>query len=156
MDVLVGHSNHSIGRCIVSTRRFCKSTSLTLSLSVVIDAWEYFWHRMFHVSTFLYRHVHSVHHRLYVPYAFGALYNHPLEGFVFDSLGAVVAHLASGMTMRQAILFFVVSQIKTVDDHAGYRLWWDPCQFLFSNNADFHDIHHQAYGIKSNYSQPYL
>lgn len=97
-----------------------------------------------------------MHHRLYVPYAFGALYNHPLEGFLFDSLGATVAHELSGMTVRQATLLFGVSTLKTVDDHSGYRLWWDPCQMLFSNNADFHDIHHQSHGVKANFAQPYL
>ena len=124
--------------------------------SVVMDAWEYWWHRACHMSTFLYRNFHSWHHRLYVPYAFGALYNHPLEGLVFDTLGAAVSHALSGMTMRQAILFFVISEVKTVDDHSGYKLWWDPFQFLFNNNSDYHDIHHQAYGIKSNFSQPFL
>lgn len=122
----------------------------------IIDTWQYFLHRLFHTSRFLYKHVHSVHHRLYVPYAFGALYNHPLEGFLFDTLGATVAHELSGMTVRQATLLFGVSTFKTVDDHSGYRLWWDPCQLFFSNNADFHDIHHQSHGIKANYAQPYF
>lgn len=70
--------------------------------SFILDAWQYFFHRLFHLNTFLYRHVHSVHHRLYVPYAFGALYNHPLEGFVLDSLGAVVSEAGARMTTRQA------------------------------------------------------
>jgi hypothetical protein len=48
--------------------------------SFVMDAWQYVLHRTFHESRFLYKHFHSHHHRLYVPYAFGALYNHPLEG----------------------------------------------------------------------------
>ena len=60
------------------------------------------------------------------------------------------------MSLREATLFFVLSTMKTVDDHSGYRIWWDPCQWLFRNNADYHDIHHQAYGIKSNFSQPFL
>lgn len=122
----------------------------------IIDTWQYFLHRAFHTSTFLYKHIHSVHHRLYVPFAFGALYNHPLEGFLFDTLGATLAHELSGMTVRQATLLFGVSTMKTVDDHAGYRLWWDPCQLFFSNNADFHDIHHQSHGIKANFAQPYF
>jgi len=72
-----------------------------------------------HVNTFLYRHIHSWHHRLYVPYAFGALYNHPLEGFTLDTVGAMVAHTLAGLTTRQAILFFAISTAKTVDDHCG-------------------------------------
>jgi sphinganine C4-monooxygenase len=35
---------------------------------------------------------------LYVPYAFGALYNHPFEGFLLDTLGAAIAFKVAGMT----------------------------------------------------------
>jgi sphinganine C4-monooxygenase len=97
-----------------------------------------------HVNKFLFKHIHSVHHRLYVPYAFGSLYNHPVEGFLLDSLGAVIAETISGMTTRQAILLFSFSTLKTVDDHCGYRLPFDPLQWLSGNNADYHDIHHQV------------
>lgn len=109
-----------------------------------MDTWQYFLHRAMHVNKFLYRHLHSVHHRLYVPYAFGALYNHPIEGLILDSLGTAMAEGLSFMTPRQAIVLFTVSTLKTVDDHCGYRLPFDPLQIMTSNNADYHDIHHQV------------
>ncbi|MBW0468498.1 hypothetical protein O181_008213 [Austropuccinia psidii MF-1] len=124
--------------------------------SFVLDTWQYFWHRAFHQNHFLYKHIHSVHHRLYCPYSFGALYNHPLEGFVLDSLGAVVAHWASAMSIRQACALFGITTAKTVDDHCGLALPWDPLQHLFGNNAAYHDIHHQQIGLKKNFSQPYF
>lgn len=124
--------------------------------SFLLDTWQYFWHRAFHINQFLYKHIHSVHHRLYCPYAFGALYNHPLEGFILDTLGAVVAHWASGMSVRQATFLFGISTAKTVDDHCGLALPFDPLQHLFGNNAAYHDIHHQQFGIKKNFSQPYF
>lgn len=52
--------------------------------------------------------------------------------------------------------FFTCSTIKTVDDHCGYSLPWDPLQHITSNNAGYHDIHHQSWGIKTNYSQPFF
>ncbi|GLB43434.1 putative fatty acid hydroxylase superfamily protein [Lyophyllum shimeji] len=122
----------------------------------VIDTWQYFLHRLMHVNKFLYKQLHSVHHRLYVPYAFGALYNHPVEGFLLDSLGAGLAEMLTGMTTRQATLLFVFSTLKTVDDHCGYSLPFDPLQLMSGNNADYHDIHHQTIGIKSNFSQPFF
>ncbi|THH19230.1 hypothetical protein EW146_g1889 [Bondarzewia mesenterica] len=122
----------------------------------VMDTWQYILHRSMHVNKFLYKHLHSVHHRLYVPYAFGALYNHPLEGFLLDSVGAVLSEVLSFMTVRQAAFFFVFSTCKTVDDHCGYSLPFDPLQWLSGNNADYHDIHHQVVGIKSNFSQPFF
>lgn len=139
----------------------------------VIDTWQYFLHRLMHNNAFLYKHFHSVHHRLYVPYAFGALYNHPIEGLLLDTAGAFIAQLISFMSTRQAMLLFTVSSLKTVDDHCGYRLPFDPLQVFAANNADYHDIHHQvcrtwsyfysnrlnalqAIGIKSNFSQPFF
>lgn len=99
---------------------------------------------------------HSRHHRLYVPYAFGALYNHPVEGFLLDTAGTGVGFLTSGMTNRQSMWFFTFSTIKTVDDHCGYAFPWDPLQHLTANNAAYHDIHHQSWGIKNNFSQPFF
>lgn len=136
-------------------------------------------HRTAHQVTFLYRTVHSWHHRLYVPYAFGALYNHPLEGFALDTCGSVLAHEIVGFTTRQAMLFFVISTMKTVDDHCGFAFPWDPFQHITGNNADYHDIHRkwrafrgcpcrsrdlsshgtpadQVAGLKKNYSQPWF
>ncbi|KAL2754709.1 hypothetical protein ACRALDRAFT_1042358 [Sodiomyces alcalophilus JCM 7366] len=124
--------------------------------SVILDTWQYFLHRLMHVNKWLYTTFHSRHHRLYVPYAYGALYNHPVEGFLLDTLGAGLAYKATGMTQRLGVLFFCLSTIKTVDDHCGYSLPWDPVQHLTSNNAAYHDIHHQTWGIKSNFSQPFF
>ena len=121
-----------------------------------VDTWNYFMHRAMHVNRFLYNWLHIRHHRLYVPYAYGALYNHPLEGFFMDILGAGTAYMATGMTIRQGMVLFTCSTIKTVDDHCGYAFPWDPLQHLTSNNAAYHDIHHQTWGIKTNFSQPFF
>jgi len=120
----------------------------------ILDTYQYFLHRMFHEVQFFYKHFHSVHHRLYVPFAFGALYGHPFEGAVLDGLGATISHSLSGMSDRQAILLFAFATYKTVDDHCGYYFPYHPIHMLFGNNAEYHDIHHQHAGIKSNYSQP--
>lgn len=126
--------------------------------SFVMDAWQYALHRAFHESRFLYRHFHSHHHRLYVPYAFGALYNHPLEGLLLDSAGAALSHAVALMTVRQGILLFTFSTLKTVCDHGGYAFpWWlDPLHLVFPNCAEYHDVHHQMQGLRFNYSQPFF
>ncbi|RAH79789.1 putative sphinganine hydroxylase Sur2 [Aspergillus japonicus CBS 114.51] len=122
----------------------------------VVDTWQYFLHRAMHMNRWLYVTFHSRHHRLYVPYAFGALYNHPVEGFLLDTAGTGVAFLTAGMSNRQGMWFFTFSTIKTVDDHCGYAFPWDPLQQFTSNNAAYHDIHHQSWGIKTNFSQPFF
>ncbi|KAI0638714.1 sphingosine hydroxylase [Trametes polyzona] len=122
----------------------------------VIDSWQYFLHRALHMNAWLYKKFHAQHHRLYVPYAYGTLYNHPVEGFLMDTLGALVAERVSGVTMREATLLFVVATLKAVNVHCGYNFPWDPLQIFTANNADYHDIHHQAIGIKSNFAQPFF
>ncbi|KAL8770494.1 MAG: hypothetical protein Q9209_003749 [Squamulea sp. 1 TL-2023] len=123
---------------------------------VVVDTWQYFLHRAMHMNKWMYTTFHSRHHRLYVPYAYGALYNHPFEGFLLDTLGASIAYKLAGMSTRQGMWFFTASTFKTVDDHCGYALPWDPLQRLTSNNAGYHDVHHQSWGIKTNFSQPFF
>ncbi|CAI2184787.1 455_t:CDS:2 [Funneliformis geosporum] len=73
---------------------------------------------------------------LHAPYAFGALYNHPVEGFVMDSVGAGLAFKLSGMTTLGGMTFFGFATFKT--------------------GKFGHDIHHQTYGTKMNYSQPFF
>ncbi|CAO3702773.1 unnamed protein product [Rhizopus stolonifer] len=122
----------------------------------VVDTHQYILHRMAHSVKFLYKHMHSHHHRLYVPYAFGALYNHPLEGFLLDTCGAALAFELAGMSPRLGMYFFTFSTLKTVNDHCGYYFPWDPLTVCFGNNVIYHDIHHQPYGIKTNFAQPFF
>lgn len=123
---------------------------------LVMDTWQYFVHRYMHHNKFLYRHIHSQHHKLVVPYAFGALYNHPLEGLLLDTVGGAISFLVSGMTPRTSVFFFSFATIKTVDDHCGLRLPGNPFHMFFQNNTAYHDIHHQLYGTKYNFSQPFF
>jgi sphinganine C4-monooxygenase len=122
----------------------------------VMDTWQYLCHRWMHVNKFMYKHVHSLHHRLVVPFAFGALYNHPLEGFLLDTVGGAMSFLVTGMTPRTSIFFFSFATIKTIDDHCGLWLPWNPFHYIFWNNTAYHDIHHQLYGTKFNFSQPFF
>lgn len=87
---------------------------------------------------------------------FGALYNDPVEGFLLDTLGTGIAAIVTGLTPREQIVLYTFSTLKTVDDHCGYALPFDPFQKLFPNNSIYHDIHHQQFGIKTNFSQPFF
>src|ERR1700685_2594648 len=81
----------------------------------IADTWEYFFHRFIHMNGFLYRNIHSVHHRISVPYAFGALYSHPIETFVVDTLSDFAAMSCARLTTRQTIFFFTFAALKAVD-----------------------------------------
>jgi sphinganine C4-monooxygenase len=62
------------------------------------------------------------------------------------------------MTVRQSILLFGFSTLKTVCDHGGYAfpMWLDPLHLIFPNTSEYHDVHHQMQGLKYNYSQPFF
>ncbi|EOA39017.1 hypothetical protein CARUB_v10011563mg, partial [Capsella rubella] len=66
----------------------------------------YFMHRYMHHNKFLYKHIHSQHRRLVVPYAYGPLYNHPVEGLILKTIGGALSFLISGMSPRTSIFFF--------------------------------------------------
>ncbi|OMO82427.1 Fatty acid hydroxylase [Corchorus olitorius] len=123
---------------------------------LVLDTWTYFTHRFLHQNKFLYRHLHSRHHRMVVSYAFGAQYTHPLEGLLVDTVGGAVAFVLSGMSLRTSIFFFSFVSIKIVDDHCGFCLPGNPIHFFFKNNSVYHDVHHQIHGAKYNFSQPFF
>lgn len=96
-----------------------------------MDSWQYWIHRLFHVNHFLFEHFHQTHHRLRAPYAYGALYAHPVEALVLDIFGAALAFSVPCMTTRQGIALFVFSTCKAVDDHCGRRSNPPPaCQSL--------------------------
>ncbi|KAI8586932.1 fatty acid hydroxylase superfamily-domain-containing protein [Geranomyces variabilis] len=124
--------------------------------SVMLDTYQYWMHRWMHTNRWLYRNFHSVHHELTVLYAFGALYNHPLEGLLMDTVGSGLPTLVLDMHPWTATAFFCIATLKTVDDHCGYALPWDPLQTLFRNNAVYHDIHHWGKGRMYNFSQPFF
>ncbi|KAK8522907.1 hypothetical protein V6N12_056600 [Hibiscus sabdariffa] len=139
-----------------------QSTSLVVITRQIVvallvhDTYQYFVHRCLHQNKFLYKHVHSKHHRLIVNYAYGAFYNHPVEGFLLDVIGSPLAIYVSGMSPLTSAVFSSFSIMKSVDDHCGFWIPWNPFQMLFTNNVAYHDVHHQLYGGKYNFAQPFF
>ncbi|KAJ3058121.1 hypothetical protein HK102_010681, partial [Quaeritorhiza haematococci] len=121
--------------------------------AIMIDTYQYWVHRAMHVNKFLYRNFHSVHHQLTVPFAYGALYNHPVEGFLLDTVGGAIPTALMDMHPWTATILYSVATLKTVDDHCGYAWPWDPFHTLFPNNASYHDVHHWGKGRLYNFSQ---
>jgi sterol desaturase/sphingolipid hydroxylase (fatty acid hydroxylase superfamily) len=121
-------------------------------------------HRWMHLNRYLYRTIHSVHHQLTVPYAFGALYNHPIEGFLMDTLGGAIPSLILNMHPWTSTIFYCIATLKTVDDHCGYAWPMSPFKIFNGffgllgaggNGAEFHDLHHWGKGRMYNFSQPF-
>ncbi|KAL8876389.1 MAG: hypothetical protein Q9198_005408 [Flavoplaca austrocitrina] len=123
-----------------------------IAAMVLADTFQYFTHRAFHVNKWLYKHVHSMHHDIYVPFAYGAFYNHPLETIPIDGIGFPYCLAIAGLDNRQAALFGAIWTFKTVVDHCGYDFPYNPCNIVCPNSVLFHDLHHQTWGMKYNFS----
>ncbi|RDA86142.1 hypothetical protein CP532_3029 [Ophiocordyceps camponoti-leonardi (nom. inval.)] len=116
------------------------------------DAWVFFIHRAEHSNPWLYRTFHARHHELYVPYSWGGIYDHPIES-LFLSVGAfAVAVVGTGMTLRESMVFSAFSSAKACTDHSGYVFRWNPVDMFTSVNAEYHDKHHQRWGLKKNFA----
>ncbi|GMJ13451.1 sphingoid base hydroxylase 2 [Hibiscus trionum] len=148
-------SNDDGASSVANTSSFVVACRQFFVAMVALDTYQYFLHRLMHQNKFLYRHLHSQHHRLLVPYTYGAIYNHPIEGFLFDIVGGVLSYVVSGMSPRMSIYFYCFATMKNVDDHCGLLLPGNPWQLL-SNSTAFHDFHHQHVGGKYNFSQPFF
>ncbi|GBF97700.1 sphinganine C(4)-monooxygenase-like [Raphidocelis subcapitata] len=138
------------------SRSWAASAARFAAGMLVMDSWQYFIHRGVHESKALYNGVHSHHHRLLVCYAYGALYNHPLEALLLDTLGGVVSMYAAGLSCGGAAALWTLGCAKTVFDHSGYVWPVNPAAPLFPNNALYHDVHHDPRGFRKNYSQPFF
>ncbi|KAL9025893.1 MAG: hypothetical protein Q9196_005362 [Gyalolechia fulgens] len=138
------------------------------SAMVLADTMQYFAHRAFHANRWLYsklaplrplwstngliEHIHSMHHDIYVPFAYGAFYNHPLETIPIDAIGFPICLAIVGLDNRQAAFFGAIWTFKTVVDHCGYDFPYNPCNIVCPNSVLFHDLHHQSWGMKHNFS----
>ncbi|CAO1945393.1 unnamed protein product [Urochloa humidicola] len=123
---------------------------------LVLDAWQYFMHRLMHSVPYMYRRFHSWHHRVAAPYAYAAQYGHPVDGVLTETLSGAAAYLASGLPPLHAAAFFAFATVKGVDDHCGVAAPWNPLHAAFRNNAAYHDVHHQRGGGRRNFSQPFF
>lgn len=118
---------------------------------VVSDFCMYCLHRLGHTNKWLYKHVHSQHHRLYVPYSWGGSYNHPFDSLVVDGLSYAIGCWASACSTRLSVLLFAYASFKNVTDHCGYVFPWNPILFVTGTDPSFHDVHHQSWGLKTNF-----
>ncbi|KAK8615514.1 hypothetical protein V6N13_017099 [Hibiscus sabdariffa] len=81
---------------------------------------------------------------------------YPVEGLLFDIIGGTLAIFVSGMSPMTSAFFSSFCNMKSVDDHCGLILPGNPFHFFFTNNTAYHDLHHQLYGGKYNFSQPFF
>jgi 4-alpha-methyl-delta7-sterol-4alpha-methyl oxidase len=135
--------------------RLDDAPSLALGAAQVIgliyldDLLYYGVHRAMH-APFLYRHVHSVHHKILTPWAVTGHYMHPVEFVVTGALALLPASLF-GVHVHVLWAWVVWRQWEATEGHCGYDFPWSPSHlFPGSDGARHHDAHHAR--VKGNYS----
>ena len=102
-------------------------------------------------------HVHAVHHQLYVPWCWSAFYMHPVESVLLDGISVALAFPAARLTIKQGMCFTTVVIFKSICDHAGYEIPWNPVYaFPYANDVNFHNLHHQSWGLKVSFLSSFL
>lgn len=121
-----------------------------VALFIYLDDFLYYWmHRAMH-TRWLYKRVHSVHHRIKTPWAITGLYMHPLEYVLTGGL-MILGPLLLGSHLVTALVWIVVRQLEAAEGHCGYAFPWSPLSWLpGSEGAAHHDLHHAR--VRVNYA----
>ncbi|EDS36030.1 C-4 methylsterol oxidase [Culex quinquefasciatus] len=97
----------------------------------------YYVHRLLHLKP-LYRYVHKRHHEWTAPFAWAAMYCHPVEHVVSNMIPPIIGIHLMKSHLATAALWFPLVIVNTVRDHCGYHLPFFP-------SAEYHDYHHAKF-----------
>ncbi len=111
---------------------------------VVDDVLFYILHRLLHTQ-WLYRRVHSIHHRSTAPAALAGGYFHPVE-YALINLAALAGPVLIGANVVTIWSWAVLRQWLAADGHSGFELPWSPGRLLpFYPGPAYHDWHHKRF-----------
>ena len=124
---------------------------LQLLFFILLDDFLFYWvHRGLHESRWLFRKVHSIHHRIMTPWAITGHYMHPVEYLLTGTL-MLAGPLLVGCHVVTLYLWIIIRQWEAAEGHAGYDFPWSPSHLMpFSDGATHHDFHHAK--VKGNYA----
>jgi 4-alpha-methyl-delta7-sterol-4alpha-methyl oxidase len=117
---------------------------------IYLDDFLYYWmHRTLHHKR-IYKKVHAVHHRIFVPWAVTAHYMHPLE-FVMTGGLLLVGPLLLEAHIVTLWIWVIIRQWEAAEGHCGYSLPWNPSHLVpLYGGVEYHDFHHAKF--HGNYS----
>ncbi|MEZ4389616.1 MAG: sterol desaturase family protein [Polyangiales bacterium] len=121
-----------------------------VALFLYLDDFLFYWmHRAMH-SGWLFKRVHSVHHRIYTPWAITGHYMHPVE-FVLTGSLMILGPMLLGSHLLTIFAWIAVRQWEAAEGHCGYELPWSPSRLIpGSEGAAHHDLHHAR--VRVNYA----
>ncbi|KAL6076231.1 Cholesterol 25-hydroxylase-like protein [Balamuthia mandrillaris] len=116
---------------------------------LLFDMLYWAWHWTFHKVPYLYRTVHSVHHRYSSPFSWVTQYVHPVE-LLFTGFFSFLTPILVGCHPLTSWLWIPISIYISIEAHSGYNFPWMLNNWIpFYGGAVTHDLHHQK--PKTNY-----
>jgi len=125
--------------------------ALQILVFMLIEDFLFYWaHRTFHRPS-LYKKIHKKHHEFVVPSAIAALYAHPLEFIVANSLPVMAGPfllclLGLPVHLGTLWIWLFIRVLETLDGHSGYSFrFWFPHKLIYGGGAEPHDAHHSKF-----------
>ncbi len=105
------------------------------------DALFYWMHRLLHTK-WLYRHVHSWHHRVFAPFALSGAIMHPGEWALISGM-VMIGPVLVGAHVHVLWAWVLIRQWENAEFHSGYAGPWRLGRFVpFCGGVEHHDLHH--------------
>ena len=126
-------------------------------LMIIDDAYFYVFHRNLHERPWLYRTIHKIHHKAFVPFPLEYIYVHPLEWMIGAGaipIGLYMIYLTQGSVSVWAFWIFAAwRNLHEVDIHSGLKPKWTK-KIPLLGTSEHHDLHHMR-NSKGNYSSTF-
>jgi sterol desaturase/sphingolipid hydroxylase (fatty acid hydroxylase superfamily) len=125
-----------------------------------IDTVEYFVHFTMHRIPWMYKTIHKEHHRLHIPYHYGALYNSSYEAGITGNI-LVIGFILFKFSFSEFITVTSLANIATILDHIDLHDYIEPETHRFGflikivSKNNFHYLHHSKY-FQYNFQQPFF
>ena len=117
-----------------------------VAIFLLLPVWESFWfywiHRLIHVP-FLYRHVHSLHHRNINVGPWSGLSMHPVEHAIY--LGSVLIHFVVGAHPLHIIFHLQYFTLTAVTTHTGFQGLLIKDKDRLALGTFHHQMHHRYF-----------
>jgi methylsterol monooxygenase len=130
-----------------------------LQLLIIVafdDTFFYFYHRTVHKNPFLFKHIHSIHHKASPPFPLDFIYVHPLEwmiGATGLTVGIGCVYLWFGaINVYPFWVYAAFRNLHEVEIHSTTRSWIG--QYIpFWGTTEHHDYHHSK--LNGNYASTF-
>ena len=138
-------------------RDFISINWLFLEVIVVLfvdDIYFYFFHRFMHENRYVYKKIHSIHHRATTPFPSEYLYTHPLEwmgGMPGPFIGML---LLGGISTYSFWALLVIRNLHELDIHSGIKSNIIVKFLPFLGTNEHHDLHHSKFD--GNYASTFI